>query len=216
MGDVLSLFDLSGKMVKPWAENDYECVCVDIQEHEGRVKHENIDYIQADLKRWFPDSKDYDYVFGFPPCTNLAVSGARWFDDKREDDPGFQHKAMYNVWKVRDVAESCDATWMIENPVSQISTYWRKPNYTFHPYEYDGYTDEDNKYTKKTCLWTSDDFVMPDKDGCNKSETDSRIHTANPNEERNKMRSMTPQGFANAVYEYNCENAKSKTQQSLL
>jgi len=204
---VLSLFDLSGKMVKTWAEHGYDCYCVDIESYDGRVEHDNITYIQTDLTEWLPPFDEANIVFGFPPCTDLSVSGARWFESKRKDDPGFQHKAMHLVFKSRDIGKALNATWMVENPVSQVSSYWRKPNHTFHPYEYNGYTSEDNKYNKKTCLWTSDDFVMPGKDGCLKEEADDRIHTAvdMDDDERSTFRSMTPQGFANAVFQANDE-----------
>lgn len=49
---------------------------------------------------------------------------------------------------------------MIENPVSSIATHWRKPNAAFHPWQYTGFCQDDN-YTKKTCLWTGNGFVMP-------------------------------------------------------
>jgi hypothetical protein len=91
---------------------------------------------------------------------------------------------------------------MIENPVSTLSTYWRKPDYAFHPYEYDGYTEQDEAYSKKTCLWTSNDSVMPDTAPA--EEYDDRIHKMAPSADRAERRSMTPQGFANAVFRANC------------
>ena len=90
--------------------------------------------------------------FGFPPCTHVAVSGARWFKDKGLgaliDSLELFHAAMR-------LAEWTKAPYMIENPVSTVSTYWRKPDYTFDPCDYGGYlSPPGDAYTKKTCLWT--------------------------------------------------------------
>jgi hypothetical protein len=112
--------------------------------------------------------------------------------------------AIKNVERARQVCEWADCTYMIENPVSTLSTYWREPNYTFDPYEYDGYTEEDNKYQKKTCLWTSNDFVLPEPIESN--EYDQRIHQKYGGNNNSEKRSITPQGFANAVFEYNSPN----------
>lgn len=94
------------------------------------------------------------------------------------------------------------APYMIENPVSTISTYWRKPDYTFHPYQYTGYCAADN-YTKKTCLWTGNGFVMPVPAMANLGPPDDRIHKASGNPQRAMFRAATPAGFAQAVFEAN-------------
>ncbi|WP_202593544.1 hypothetical protein [Halococcus sediminicola] len=185
-------------MVKPWAEAGYECICVDVQ-HNGVTEQEygdgKIIYVEADVNDYLPPLRDYAMVFAFPPCTNLAVSGARWFKDKGLDGLS---QAIQNVETARRIAEWADAPWLIENPVSTLSTYWRKPDHTFHPYEYDGYTGDDDRYSKKTCLWTSDDFVMPETDAA--EEYDDRIHKMAPSEDRSRKRSQTPMGFAKSVH----------------
>jgi len=203
MGDeiVLSLFDYSGNMVRPWAANGYECYAIDIktdENHTETIGGGEIHFVGEDIHSWLPPRRSYKAVFAFPPCTNLAVSGARWFKNKGLDGlaDGIKH-----VERARYIAEWADAPWMIENPVSTLSTYWRKPDYSFHPYEYDEYTSEDNAYQKKTCLWTNDSFTMPDIDEV--EEYDDRIHKMAPSDDRSEKRSVTPQGFANAVYEFN-------------
>jgi hypothetical protein len=84
--------------------------------------------------------------------------------------------------------------------VSTISSYWRKPDHTFHPYEYTAFELNDN-YAKKTCLWTGGGFVMPEKQ-TNRylGEPDNRIHAAPPSDDRADFRSATPMGFARAVF----------------
>ena len=108
-------------------------------------------------------------------------------------------------WK-RDVTSpvtlaTTGVTTSVQLSRSCLSTYWREPDYTFHPYEYDGYTADDDAYSKKTCLWTSDGFVMPATDAV--EDYDDRIHQMSPREDRSEKRSQTPRGFANAVCEAN-------------
>ncbi len=91
---------------------------------------------------------------------------------------------------------------MIENPVSTLATYWRKPDHSFHPWQYTGFCLGDN-YTKKTCLWTGGGFVMPEPNVLADSKPDDRIHKAPPSDERADFRSATPMGFARAVFQAN-------------
>jgi hypothetical protein len=142
------------------------------------------------------------FVAAFPPCTDLAVSGARWFERKRKRNPLFQEEAMDLVYIARDIAEHLGCPYMIENPVSRVSTLWRKPDYLFHPYEYAGWYSNEY-YTKKTCLWTGGGFVMPDKFYDPEVEVDNRIHWMSPSDDRARVRSATPFGFAKAVFHSN-------------
>ena len=90
---------------------------------------------------------------------------------------------------------------MIENPISRLSSAWRKPDYIFHPYEYgDG-------YTKKTCLWVGNGFIMP-KSAPVEITKPGFIHRMSKKkgqsrEDRTNDRSATPMGFARAVYKAN-------------
>lgn len=159
-GTVLSLCDRTGNMVRPWAEAGFECICVDRQ-HEGARHEDGITYIGADLLNWLPPPRRYAIVFAFPPCTNVAVSGARWF---REKGLGGLSEAVDLLEACRRICEWSEAPWMIENPVSTFSSYWREPDHTFDPCEYGGYLKpRGDAYTKKTCLWTGNGFVMPRK-----------------------------------------------------
>lgn len=200
---VLSLFDKSANMVKPWADAGYVCYTVDI-EHNGVTEEPygrgKIVKVGADIMDYLPPREDYKIAFGFPPCTNLAVSGARWFKDKGLNGLS---EGIEKVEKARQIVEWTDAPWMIENPVSVLSSYWREPDYTFQPFQYDGYTEEDEAYSKRTCLWTSDDFIMPDEKAT--EDYDDRIHQMPPSEDRSERRSVTPLGFAKAVFEANKE-----------
>lgn len=203
---VVSLCDLTGNAVRPWVEAGYTAVLVDPQ-HEtfssggGVVKiplrlEEAGEYLDKYIGRTA-------FTFAFPPCTDLAVSGARWFKRKAEANPNFQDEAVAFVHLCRDWCEKLGGAYMIENPVSVLSTRWKKPDHTFHPYEFTGLCREDN-YTKKTCLWVGGGFKMPD--ACRDTTLpppDSRIHTASPGPERANFRSATPMGFARAVFKAN-------------
>jgi hypothetical protein len=205
---VISLFDYTGIMVNPWAEAGYECWIVDVQHPAGVSQpKKGVHAVRHDLSApWmFPGNRDdIAMVFAFPPCDHLAVSGARWFRGK-----GLR-ALQTSIGLFASAAEFCEwggAPYMIENPVSTIATYWRKPDHIFHPYQYTGFCPGDN-YTKKTCLWTGNGFVMPDPKIADVGRPDDRIHKAPPGEGRKNFRSATPEGFARAVFEANHKACK--------
>lgn len=196
---VLSLCDRSGNMVRPWARAGYRCIAVDLK-NDGTIEQAGdgrIEYISADVREYEPPAGDYRIGFAFPPCTDLAVSGARWFKEK-----GLMAlaEAIEQVAACQETLDELDAPWMLENPKSTLSTHWRSPDYRFDPYEYDGYTDADEAYTKDTWLWTADGFRMPAPDGVERDAADDRIHKMPPGDDRAEKRSETPTGFAEAVY----------------
>ncbi|MBU2136560.1 MAG: dcm methylase, partial [Alphaproteobacteria bacterium] len=148
------------------------------------------------------------FVAGFPPCTDVAVSGARWFAAKAEADKHFQTKAALVAEQCRMVGQISGAPWFFENPVSVFSSIFGAPDYTFHPHEFTGYCADDN-YTKQTCLWTGGGFVMPDEfKAIDLGGPDNRIHAAPPGPERANFRSATPKGFARAVFEANAPHLR--------
>lgn len=105
--------------------------------------------------------------------------------------------------------------WMVENPVGKLSTLWRKPDYYFHPFEYGGYmSGEENAfhprmpardaYTKKTCLWAGNGFVMPEKNPVQHiGKFCGWAYLGGRSERTKQLRSLTPRGFARAVFEAN-------------
>jgi len=202
------LCDITGVMAKPWVEAGYSCILVDPQHPEGvtvegavvKVGHIIDHPITWEVLRGTIQAGRVAFVAGFPPCTDLAVSGARWFKSKSEVDPAFQFKAMHVVWQCQVIGELSGAPWFAENPVSQISSLWRKPDHIFNPHDFTGYCPNDN-YTKKTCLWTGGGFVMPEPfRDMSLGEPDNRIHFCSPGPDRANIRSATPEGFAQAVF----------------
>lgn len=84
----------------------------------------------------------WDMIIAFPPCTHLAVSGARWFAQKQKDFR--QQKAV--AFFMHFVLAHCDRI-AVENPVGIMSSVYRKPNQIVQPYEYGDHA------RKSTCLW---------------------------------------------------------------
>lgn len=210
---VLSLYDYTNTFLLPWAHAGFECIAVDCQHPPGASEgiHPNITNIGADARFWLPPrDRDYVFVAAWPPCTDLAVSGARWFKGK-----GLRalSRSIELFARAAEICEWTGARYLIENPVSTISTYWRKADYTFDPCDYAGYLLDtegraDEAYTKKTCLWTSPDFVMPPPLAVDPVDG-SKMWLLPPSEDRANLRSKTPLGFARAVYQFNCPGVKT-------
>jgi len=198
----LFLFNKTPAMPQPWADAGYLCYCVDIQHPKGERREGNIVWVGADVHRYMPPMRRFDFGFAFPPCTDVAVSGARWFKGK-----GLYALADAIALFARsaEIMEALEAGYGIENPVSTVASYWRKPDYTFNPCDYAGYPGgENDRYTKKTCLWTGGGFVMPEPRRLDPVDG-SRMHLLPPSDERANLRSATPAGFARAVFEANCK-----------
>ena len=211
-GVVLSLCDKTGNMVRPWADAGFDCFCVDIQHPLGMSPHDHdrIFLISADVLKWsgwghLPEKPSI--VFAFPPCTDLAGSGARWWAGK-----GLSAciGALQLVDRCRDIAEGFGCPWMIENPVGRLATCWRKPDHMFDPCDYGGYLDPAGEaYTKKSCLWTGGGFVMPPKSpvapqGARPGQPNEWYSKVGGKSEKTKnYRSQTPRGRTRAVFEAN-------------
>lgn len=129
---------------------------------------------------------DWDMMIAHPPCTHLAVSGARWFKDKKEE----QLKALDFV---QTLMNSSIKKIAIENPVSIISSKIRKPDQTIQPWQF-GHGE-----TKRTCLWLKNIPLLVPTNIVEGREP--RIHHMPPSENRWKERSKTYKGIADAMAE---------------
>jgi len=130
-------------------------------------------------------SQKWDLMIAFPPCTHLAVSGARWFKEKQD---GRQQQALQFV---RDLMDAPIESIAIENPVSIISSRIRKPDQIIQPWEF-GHGE-----TKKTCIWLKNlPPLMPTKIVTGREQ---RVWKMPPSADRWKERSKTYQGIADAM-----------------
>jgi hypothetical protein len=126
----------------------------------------------------------WDLMVAHPPCTHLAVSGARWFHKKEQE----QKEALDFVQRLMDAPIEQIA---IENPVSVISSRIRKPDQIIQPWMF-GHGE-----TKATCLWLKN--LPPLQPTKIVEGRDNKIHRLPPSEHRWKLRSLTYQGIADAM-----------------
>lgn len=215
MSTVISLCDLTGNFVRPWVDAGYDAILVDPQ-HLPNSNEPRIEKLAMTVEDALPylgevlAHRSVAFVAGFPPCTNLASSGARYFARKMTDKawehyqgPNMFFDACRVAWQCEMVGQLSGAPWFVENPMGRLSTLWRKWDYSFEPHHFTAYESGDN-YTKKTGLWTGGGFVMPEPaQDPSLGEPDDRIHKAAPGEGRANFRSATPRGFARAVFEAN-------------
>ena len=158
-------------------------------------------------------SGKYDMMVAHPPCTYLAVSGARWLYNKdgtkNEERYKNQAEALDFVQQLMDAPIEHIA---IENPISVISSHIRKPDQIVHPYMFG------DKASKSTCLWLKNlpkleptnivekgEFVeFTSKKGVKKRQPRwyyEALRNAKTPEERRTLRSKTFQGMADAIAE---------------
>jgi len=139
-------------------------------------------HIEADVRTL--DLSGYDLMIAHPPCARLAVSGARWFSQYREEqEDALEFVRWLMAAPVRRIA--------IENPVSVISTRIRKPDQTVQPWMF-GHGE-----TKATCLWLKNLWPLVPTDVVDGRV--ARVHHESPGPERWKNRSRTYEGLASAM-----------------
>jgi len=143
-------------------------------------------HYQGSIRTVLARVKDWDLMIAHPPCTHLAVSGARYFAEKRES--GVQQEALEFVKMLMDADIPMIA---IENPISIISSVIRSPDQTIQPWQF-GHGE-----TKATCLWLKN---LPKLVPTNIVEgREARIHKMPPGPDRWKERSRTMVGIAEAM-----------------
>lgn len=131
-------------------------------------------------------TEEWDMIIAHPPCTHLAVSGSRWFKDKRED--GSQQAAI--DFFLLFAKHPCKKK-VIENPICIMSSVYRKPDQIIQPWMF-GHGE-----TKATCLWL---YGVPKLTPTDVVEgREARIHKLPPTPDRWKKRSVTYSGIAKAM-----------------
>ena len=140
-------------------------------------------HIKDDVLKHLNDG--WDLAIIFLPCTDLAVSGARWFQQKRLD--GRQQKAIEFFMRFTEL----EIPWGIENPIGIMSTLYRKPDQIIQPWMF-GHGE-----TKATCLWLHKLPLLKPTNIVGGRE--QKIWRMPPSPERAKLRSKTFAGIAKAM-----------------
>jgi hypothetical protein len=174
---VLVACEYSGRVRDAFIAKGHDAVSCDILPTDSPGPH-----LQCDVRLVLNDG--WDLMVAHPPCTHLAVSGAKWFSDKVEE----QREAIEFFMTL---ANAPIAKIAIENPVCIMSSKWRKPDQYIQPWQY-GHGE-----TKKTGLWLKGLPLLVPTDIVNGRE--NRVHKMPPSKDRWKLRSTTYQGIANAM-----------------
>jgi len=150
-------------------------------------------HIKGYLEDVIGNGRDWDMIIAFPPCTHLAVSGARYFAQKREE----QEYAVRFFMMI--MQRDCPKIG-IENPVGIMSTRYRKPDQIIQPWMF-GHPE-----SKKTCLWLRGlPLLVPtnilEKPDCGywENQTPSGQNKLGPSPDRAMLRGITYQGIADAM-----------------
>jgi hypothetical protein len=189
---VLVACEFSGTVRDAFIRNGHEAISCDLEPTDAPGPH-----YQGDVFDIIDDG--FDLMIAHPPCTHLAISGARHFAKKRED--GRQQQGIDFFMKL---ANSNIPRYAIENPVGIMSSFFRKPDQIIQPWQY-GYNT-----TKATCLWLKGlPLLKPtnivDKGGVWTAKSGKRMSqwfydsSRLPPKEREKMRNKTFQGIADAM-----------------
>ena len=186
---VAIICEFTGRVTDAFAKRGHYAISCDLMDSETPGNHYKGDAF--DLL----NSDDFDLIICHPPCTDLAVSGARHFQQKIAD--GRQERALKFVSdlmaaKNGNTGLSIDRI-CIENPISIISSKIRKPDQIIQPWQF-GHGE-----TKATCLWLKN---LPKLTPTNIVEgREAKIHRMPPSPNRWKDRSRTYQGIADAMAE---------------
>lgn len=176
---VLIACEYSGIVREAFRNKGHDAWSCDLLDTEIPGKH-----IKGDIREMMQFK--WDLMIAHPPCTHLAVSGARWFKNKQKE----QSEALefVKMLMTADIEKIC-----IENPISIISTRIRKPSQIIQPWMF-GHGE-----TKATCLWLKNlpllkpTNIVPGRE--------NRIHKMPPGPDRGKERSRTFPGIAQAMAE---------------
>lgn len=171
--------EFSGIVRDAFINKGHDAISVDLLPSERPGPHYQGDIRDIDLS-------EYDLMIAHPPCTHLAVSGARWFKDKQQE----QGEALDFVQYLLDAPVGKIA---LENPISIISSHIRKPTQIIQPWWF-GHGE-----TKATCLWLKG---LPELVPTEVVEgREPKVWKMGPSPERWRERSRTYGGVANAMAE---------------
>ncbi len=191
---VLVACEFSGVVREAFAAKGHDAWSCDILPTELPGNHYQGDVMDIINNGW-------DMMIAHPPCTHLAVSGARHFEEKRKD--GRQQEGINFFMQMINAPINKIA---VENPISIMSTVYKKPNQIIHPWQFG------HEASKSTCLWLKglpnlNPTYIVDKGKFVTFKSGKRMPKwyadakSKPLKERLKIRNTTFQGIANAMAE---------------
>jgi site-specific DNA-cytosine methylase len=183
---VLIACEYSGAVRDAFIAQGHDAISCDILPTDAPGPH-----YQGDVRDILEDG--FDLMVAHPPCTHLAVSGARWFKDKQiEQAEALDFVRLLLAAPIDKIA--------LENPISIISSRIRKPNQIIQPWQF-GFPE-----SKSTCLWLKNlpnliptDILPLPPSGRWNNQTPSGQNKLGPSPDRWKERSKTYQGIAEAM-----------------
>jgi len=180
-GRVLVACEFSGIVRDAFAERGHFAVSCDLLPSERPGLH-----FEGNILDALRDTRGWDLMIAHPPCTYLAVSGARWMASR-------PHETETALIFVRMLLNAPVARIALENPISIISSRIRKPDQIIQPWMF-GHGE-----TKATCLWLKNLPKLVPTDIVDGRE--ARVHRMPPGPDRWKERSRTLPGIAAAMAE---------------
>lgn len=177
---VLVACEFSGRVREAFRRSGHDAWSCDLIASMDRSRY----HIQGDVLNLLEDS--WDLMIAHPPCTFLAVSGARWFHERQQEQAGA-------LDFVRSLLNAPIPKIALENPISVISTRVRKPDQIVHPWMF-GHGE-----TKATCLWLKNLPKLVPTDVV--AGRENRVWKMSPSPDRGRLRSMTYEGIAKAMAE---------------
>ena len=189
---ILVACEFSGTVRDAFIKNGHDAMSCDLEPTEVPGPHYQGNVMDV-------INQDWDLMIAFPPCTHLAVSGARHFVTKQADGrqkQGIQFFLQMATAKIPRIA--------IENPIGIMSNLYKQPTQIIQPQEYGHNT------TKATCLWLKGLPMLRPTNIVDKGEvvtfkSGKRMSKwyadsgKNLPKEREKMRNKTFQGIADAM-----------------
>lgn len=189
---ILIACEESQAVCKAFRARGFEAYSCDVQPCSGGHPEW---HIQDRLEDIIGNGDEWEMIIAFPPCTHLAVSGARYFREKRADG-----RQQFSIAFFMMIANRNCKRIAIENPVGIMSTEWRKPDQIIQPWQF-GHPE-----SKSTCLWLkglpklryTNVLELPESGRWN-NQTKSGQNNLPPSADRAKIRSKTYAGIAEAM-----------------
>ena len=202
---VLVAYEFSGRVRQSFVERGHDAYSCDLLPSEISGQHLQCDVHSLDMTQW-------DLVIAHPPCTYLSNAGIRWFNEERYGDKARERKRLRleGMEFVLKIANSKCSKIAIENPRGWLNSHWRKPDQTVQPWMFG------DEFNKPTCLWlkglpkltptniVSKGVMVTHVTKKGETHTDSKWYydaIKLPPTERQRFRSKTFQGIANAMAE---------------